>query len=406
MDTDSLPPLLAFVGFLALFAYLSLAEHSGGNGGSLLRESPPTQRAWYILSPFKYACVIALTIFSFYLVSLNLTPGMISVALPTSALLLLVLLTAIHRGAALVGQRQPALAARCARPLFSLLRRVSGRGRNGAVAAVVGASGVDTPGEPAPAALDITEADLVSMDRHDREMLRSIIQLDNSTAREVMVPRLDMIALDITTSLRDATGPIIESGHTRIPVYEGNLDHVVGIIHSLDLLELLSKDDWSAHALRELLREPYFIPESKRLDNLLQEFQERAIQMAIVVDEHGGTEGLITMEDLLEEIVGEIEDEFSKEKEREVERQEDGSVLVNAGVTNDVIAEMFSAELDNPAVDTVGGYVYQALGRIPHVGDVVETAQLYIEVVSVMGRRIHRLRIRPQNPASASTPPA
>ena len=389
---------------MALFTYLSLAEHSGGNGGGLLRESPPTQRAWFVLSPLKYACVIALTLSGYYLVSLNLAPGMMPVAIPVFALALLVSLTAIHRVTGWVGQRRPDLSARCARPLLSLLRRSDGRARNGVAGAVVGANGTEASDEQEPAALDITEEDLVSMDRHDREMLRSIIKLDNSTAREVMVPRLDMIALDITTPLREATGPIIQSGHTRIPVYEGDLDHIVGLIHSLDLLELLSRDDWSEHDLRELLREPYFIPESKRLDSLLQDFQERAVQMAIVVDEHGGTDGLITMEDLLEEIVGEIEDEFSKEKEREVERQEDGSALVNAGVTNDVIEEMFSAELDNPNVDTVGGYVYQALGRIPHVGDVVETAQLYIEVTSVIGRRIHRLRIRPKRPASAATP--
>ena len=238
------------------------------------------------------------------------------------------------------------------------------------------------------------------MDWRDREMLRSIIRLDNSTAREVMAPRLDMIALDINTPLWEATGPIIKSGHTRIPVYQESIDHIVGIIHSLDLMQLLSRQDWSQFTLRDLLRPAYFIPETKRLDDLLQEFQQRAVQMAIVVDEYGGTEGLITMEDLLEEIVGEIEDEFSKGEEPEVAQQPDGSVLVSAGVTTDVIEDMFATKLDNPDVDTVGGYVYMALGRMPRIGDVVETDQLHIEIASVLGRRINKLNIRSKNQAA------
>ncbi len=398
MDTDSLPPLLVFIVFLPLFAYLSLAEHAGSNGGGILRESSPAQRAWFILAPLKYACVIALAITSLQLARLTPNPSFLPLTVPGVALALLALLTVVHRIAALLGQRQPGLAERLARPVTSALRR-GGRSRNGAAIPAGRFDGEEDQGEPKPA-LNITEEDLVAMDRHDREMLRSIIQLDNSTAREVMVPRLDMVAIELTTPLREATAPIIASGHTRIPVYEENLDHIVGIIHSLDLLQLLSRDDGTAYNLRDLLREPYFIPESKRLDALLQEFQERAVQMAIVVDEWGGTEGLITMEDLLEEIVGEIEDEFSKGEEPEIKREPDGAVLVSAGVTPDVIGEMFHTTLDNPDVDTVGGYVYTALGRMPRVGDVVETEQLVIEVISVIGRRINRLRIRPGTPAA------
>ena len=403
MDTESLPPLAIFIGFLALFSYLSIAEYSGGNGGGVLRDTPSPQRSILFFSPFKYACVIAISLSGLYLAQgvLGLNWGLIS----TLSLALLVGLTIIQRLAHLLAQRKPAFAARCSQPILALTRQSDRRARNVNNGASSGSDGAEDDGDLTSENLDITEQELVSMDRRDRAMLRSIINLDTSTAHEVMVPRLDMVALDINTPLIRATAPIISSGHTRIPVYEETIDHIVGIIHSLDLLDLLSQDDPAKSSLRDLLRPAYFIPETKRLDDLLEEFQQRAIQMAVVVDEYGGTEGLITMEDLLEEIVGEIEDEFSIGDEREVIRQPDGSAMVYAGVATDVIEELFDTQLDNPDVDTVGGYVYVSLGRMPRIGDVVETDQLHIEIASVMGRRIQRLRIHPKNANAQGTNP-
>jgi len=149
----------------------------------------------------------------------------------------------------------------------------------------------------------------------------------------------------------------------------------------------------SEQSLRNLVNPAFFIPETKRLDDLLEELQDMGVQMAIVVDEYGGTEGLLTMEDLLEEIVGEIEDEFSRTRESELIRLPDGDVLVHAGVPTEDIEELFSTTIDSDDVDTVGGYVYQVLGKIPSTGDVVETEHLRIEVVSILGRRIRKLRI-------------
>ena len=159
----------------------------------------------------------------------------------------------------------------------------------------------------------------------------------------------------------------------------------------------------SEQSLRGLLNPAFFIPETKRLDDLLQELQDKGIQMAIVVDEYGGTEGLLTMEDLLEEIVGEIEDEFSRTRDAELVYLPDGDVLVHAGVPTEDIEELFSTTIDSDDVDTVGGYVYQALGKIPSTGDVVNTDHLRIEVVSILGRRIRRLRIS-RIGVDASTP--
>jgi len=238
----------------------------------------------------------------------------------------------------------------------------------------------------------ITEEELVSLDHRDREMLRSILRLDVTTAREIMVPRLDMVAVDVDSSLIYVAEQMVQGGHSRIPVFEDSVDHIVGIVHSREVLAAMAKAD-SEQDLRDLLNPAFFIPETKRLDDLLQELQDKGIQMAIVVDEYGGTEGVLTMEDLLEEIVGEIEDEFSRTRESELVHLPDGGVLVDAGVPTEDIEELFSTTIESEDVDTVGGYVYQVLGKIPSTGDVVNTDQLRIEVVSILGRRLRKLRI-------------
>ena len=185
---------------------------------------------------------------------------------------------------------------------------------------------------------------------------------------------------------------MVEGGHSRLPVFEESIDHILGIVHSREILAAMAITD-SEQSLRNLVNPAFFIPETKRLDDLLEELQDMGVQMAIVVDEYGGTEGLLTMEDLLEEIVGEIEDEFSRTRESELIRLPDGDVLVHAGVPTEDIEELFSTTIDSDDVDTVGGYVYQVLGKIPSTGDVVETEHLRIEVVSILGRRIRKLRI-------------
>ena len=223
-------------------------------------------------------------------------------------------------------------------------------------------------------------------------MLRSIVRLDETTVREIMIPRLDMVAAEQSLALNDVTTLIADSGHSRLPVFEETSDRIVGIVHARYVLKTLA-DEKEAPELKDLLHPAFFIPETMRLDDLLQDFQTRGEQMAIVVDEYGGTEGLVTMEDLLEEIVGEIEDEFSRTRESEVIHQGEGSVLVDAGIHTSSIEELFDTRLEREGVDTVGGFVYQALGKIPQTGDYVTTDRLRIEVVSILGRRLRKLRI-------------
>ena len=313
------------------------------------------------------------------------------------ALALLVVLTVVNRLIYAFVAKYPVKARACLGPLrrsaFSGSERRSGNGHS--TASTNGGSGEPTDEEHWELEEQvIAAAESGGMDARDREMLRSILRLDVSTVREVMVPRLDMLTIDVTSTLSDVAVSMSQNGHSRLPVIEESIDSIVGVVHSRDLLAILGRGE-NDKPLREAMRPAFFIPESKRLDDLLEELQQKSLQMAIVVDEYGGIEGLVTMEDLLEEIVGEIEDEFSRDQEPEVVRYPDGSALVDAGVTTDDVRDLFGSALDSADIDTVGGYVYRTLGRIPQAGDVVETDYLRIEVVSILGRRLRKLRINP-----------
>ena len=238
----------------------------------------------------------------------------------------------------------------------------------------------------------ITEEELSGLDRRDRQMLRSIIDLDYTTVREVMVPRLDMVAVEAGASLHEAAAAIVEHGHSRLPVYVDTIDDVLGILYVRDLLAALANIRPET-SVGMLIRPAFIVPESKRVDELLDEFRQRRTQIAIVVDEHGGTEGLVTMEDVLEEIVGEIEDEFSRTREAEVIRMEDGSAIVSAGLATEEVYGLFGIDIESANFDTVGGYVYHHLGRIPQTGDYVEQDGLRVEVLNVVGRRLRTLRL-------------
>jgi CBS domain containing-hemolysin-like protein len=238
----------------------------------------------------------------------------------------------------------------------------------------------------------ITEEELSGLDQRDREMLRSIIDLDYTTVREVMVPRLDMVAIEAGASLSEAVSTIVEFGHSRLPVYVETIDDVLGILYVRDLLAAIA-NPVNESDVRALTRPAFMVPETKRVDELLEEFRERRTQIAVVVDEYGGTEGLVTMEDVLEEIVGEIEDEFFRGRDSKIARAEDGTVFVTAGLSTEDVEEFFGVSIESDDYDTVGGFVYHHLGRIPHVGDVVEKEGLRVEVATVAGRRLRSLKI-------------
>ncbi len=388
MDTDSLPSAPVFFAFVLVFSYLSLVQHSRAPARASERDDSPSRfsGATFLFWP-RTACIFAITLSGIALIRGVATTEWWPISL--MAIGVFGGLFALDRLSVLAAARNPRLA-------FPWVRNpATSSGPNGMVTSGGGNNGgggldgalsweADSPA--------ITEEELTSLDDRDREMLRSILRLDVTTVREIMVPRLDMDVVEADTPLKDVAAAIIDRGHSRLPVFEETIDRIIGIVHGQDLLRALTWPE-PDNTLRKLLRPAFFIPETKRVDDLLEEFQERQTQIAMVVDEYGGTEGLVTIEDVLEEIVGEIEDEFSRSRESQIIREADGGVLVDAGVTTEDVEDIFGTEIDNTEVDTVGGLVYHSLGRIPQAGDVVETDHLRIEVVSILGRRLRRLRI-------------
>jgi CBS domain containing-hemolysin-like protein len=232
------------------------------------------------------------------------------------------------------------------------------------------------------------------VEEQERRMIRGIIALEDKAAREIMVPRIDMAVVDVEERIGDVANLVTERGFSRVPVYRENIDDIVGICYAKDLLRALT-DGSRERPLSQLLREAFFIPESKRLDELLKEMQSRRIHMAVVVDEYGGTAGLVTIEDLLEEIVGEIEDEYDVARPA-MEVISDDEVVLDAGTTTDVLKELFDYDIESDDFDTVGGFVIHQLGRLPMVGDEVNVDGLTLRVLSMAGRRVRRLRVARQ----------
>ncbi len=230
------------------------------------------------------------------------------------------------------------------------------------------------------------------IEEEEKEMIYSIFELGETLAREVMVPRIDIVAIDVNTSLEEAVEIVVQAGHSRIPVYERTIDSIVGVLYAKDLLTHL-RGCRTPPSLREILRPAYFVPETKRVDDLLREMQRNRVHMAIVVDEYGGTAGLVTVEDILEEIVGEIQDEYDRE-EATVEAVGEGEFVVDARMNLYDVNEQLEADLPTEPADTLGGLIYGLLGRVPSPGDTVEVGNWQIEVLTVEGRRIGKVRVR------------
>ncbi|HHS97869.1 MAG TPA: HlyC/CorC family transporter [Chloroflexi bacterium] len=230
------------------------------------------------------------------------------------------------------------------------------------------------------------------IEEEEREMIYSIFAFGDTLAREVMVPRIDIVALDVDTPLPEAVERVVEAGHSRIPVYEGSIDNIVGLLYAKDLLAYL-RDGHTDLSLREILRPAYFVPETKKVDDLLREMQQHRIHMAIVVDEYGGTAGLVTVEDILEEIVGEIQDEYDEE-EPVFEQIGEGEYIIDARMDLDDVNELLGTELSSEAGETLGGLIYCTLGKVPEPGDRLQVDGLEIEVLTVKGRRIGKVRGR------------
>ena len=234
-------------------------------------------------------------------------------------------------------------------------------------------------------------SDEESIEEEERELIHSVFEFGDTLVREVMVPRTDMVVVKSDATLTEALETITKAGYSRIPIYEGDTDNIVGVLYAKDLLKRsLSRDDQTKVAV--VGRTPLFVPEQKKVSDLLREMQQERVHMAIVVDEYGGTAGLVTIEDLIEEIVGEIVDEYDQE-EPLVEPLEGESIRVSARLPIDEVNELLNVDLPHEEWDTVGGLVFGLTGHVPSVGDKVSYDSLEFITEKVSGRRIQKVII-------------
>jgi len=229
------------------------------------------------------------------------------------------------------------------------------------------------------------------LNESEGDMLQSIFDFGDTIVREVMVPRTDMVCCPADATLSDFLELIIRSGHSRVPLFEGSTDKIVGVVYAKDLLRNWGANDETL-TLTEVMRTPYFIPETKRIVDLLKDFRTRRVHMAIAVDEYGGTSGLITIEDLLEEIVGDIQDEYDSEIPW-LQPQDDGTLLVDARANVEELEEHYDIEIPREKFDTVGGYLFHLLGNVPQKGEKVTDNGLVLMVEDSDERKIEKVRV-------------
>jgi putative hemolysin len=240
------------------------------------------------------------------------------------------------------------------------------------------------------------------LEAEEEQMISAVMSLSDSKLHEVMVPRIDIVAIDQEASFDEAVEVVLKEGHSRTPLYRESVDHIVGILYAKDLLRLIAAGG-PRPRLRDIMRPALFVPESQSVDDLLHELQRRKVHMAVVLDEYGGTAGLVTIEDLLEEIVGEIQDEFDEEEPMKVEIGP-GEVILDGRADIDDLTELVEPALeleDDEEYDTLGGFVYHRIGRVPVVGDAVVIEPFVITVIKVSGRRVGKVRVR-WTPSSAA----
>ncbi len=294
------------------------------------------------------------------------------------------------------------VAARFLHPLTGGLVRLIAAERREANS-INGTAEDDKSGEAANAHLETgEEPGLIEGD--ERRLLQSIVDFGVTLVREVMTPRPDIIAIRADATLDELRVLFREQEYSRIPVYKENFDNIVGMVFVKDLIRLTDAESGSMRLqpdLERLVRPATFVPETKRVLEMLKEFQRKQVQIAIVVDEYGGTAGLVTIEDLLEEIVGEIRDEYDVETEPIVDEGR-GSFVFSAKVNIDEVRDRLGVEIEPEGFETVGGYVLTRVGRVPAVGETFELDGLVVEVLEAERRRIHKVRVRPAVPANSA----
>ncbi len=279
---------------------------------------------------------------------------------------------------------------------------------------LIGLANVLVPGKGLKTGPFLSEEELLAMtdvaveedviEREERQLIHQIIEFGDTIVREVMVPRPDMVAVEARATVDDALEVALAAGYSRIPVYEQGIDDILGIIYTKDLMRAV-RDGKADEPVRDLVRPANFVPETKRVAELLPEMQKQKAHMAIVVDEHGGVAGLATLEDLIEELVGEIQDEYDVE-EPPIEHLSDDELSVDARLPIDELGELLDVDFPEGDYDTVGGLLLDLLGHVPTEGESVDFDGYRLTAEKVMGRRIGRVRISRMQPSTQAAGPA
>ena len=306
-----------------------------------------------------------------------------------------VLAIARPEATALLVYRPLALAGLLLSPLLLPLRALE--------RALLGLFGVTRPNDPHSAEEELRRLvedgeDAGVLEQDEREMIHGIFELSEVAAREVMVPRIDMVALPSDALVEQALDLVLASGHSRLPMYEKSIDNIVGVIYAKDILKHLKAGALADPAL-PLARPAFFVPEAKKVDEVLQDLQQQRVHLAIVVDEYGGTAGLLTIEDLLEEIVGEIRDEYDLAEEARIERVSEREAILDPRIGIREVNDVLSLDLPEDEFDTISGLVYDRLGKVPETDDEISVDGCTIQVISTEGRRIKKVRLIVGEPA-------
>jgi putative hemolysin len=233
------------------------------------------------------------------------------------------------------------------------------------------------------------------LEEEETEMIHSIFEFADTTVREVMIPRIDMVTLESNATVDEAVDLALQGGFSRIPVYEEEIDNIIGVLYTKDMLKQL-REDHNKLPIKDLVRAAYFVPETKKLDDLLHEIRQKRIHMVMVVDEYGSVVGLVTIEDLVEEIVGDIQDEYDRE-EKLYEPVSENEFIFDAKINIDEFNELMNTRLESEDYETLGGFLYAQLDKIPSVGDTITAEGWKFTVLSTRGRRITKVRVERQD---------
>jgi magnesium and cobalt transporter len=239
----------------------------------------------------------------------------------------------------------------------------------------------------------LESCDYENLDIFRRDMIRGVLKLPELNARDIMIPRVDIIAVDSRTELKPLVKTVFKDGHSRLPVFEETIDNVIGIVYVKDLLKLFIEKSRKKFQLKKIMHEPYFVPETMPLDELLLEFKFRKLHIAVVVDEYGGVSGIVTLEDILEEIVGDINDEFDAVELPEIEKTGKNVYEVDPRMPIADFNEKLGLRFHQEGIDTIGGYVLDLFGKIPEKGEVIKDGDVSFTIKDISGTVINRITV-------------